>query len=153
MRYELLEPSADPNASFDKLTRVFSPLYTESWTRDKAPARGIAFDLNVGAFANLWLSKTLRIFIAYDDNSQPIGYLIGILYRPLTHNVNVFQIEDWYIKDGQSSHGMFEHVYSVMPYMGVDEIQIQHRAEEYFTPPEGKWQKVSTVTTYNFKKV
>lgn len=153
MRYELLEPNADPNASIDLLVRVFSPLYTESWTREKAPARGISFDLNVGAFVNLWLSKALRIFIAYNDSNQPAGYLLGMLYRPLTHNVNVFQIEDWYMKDGHNTRELFEHVYSVMPYMGVDELQIQHRNDEYFTPVNDKWRKADELVTARFVRI
>ena len=153
MNYDMLEPSADPNASLDALTKVFSPLYTESWTREKAPKRGIAFALNVGAFANLWLSKSLRIFIAYDDNQKPQGYLIGMLYRPLTHNVNTFQIEDWYMRNGQSTRGLFDHVYSVLRYMGVDEVQITHQREEYFTPSEEKWRRQDDKITSVFTKV
>lgn len=152
MRYDILETSADPNASVEALTKTFSPLYTAAWTKEKAPQRGVVFDLNIGAFVNLWLAKILRIFVAYDDNNVLQGYLLGIMYRPMTYNAQAFQIIDWYMAEGQSSHGLFDYVYSVLPVMGVDEIEIEQHNEEYFTPPETKWQRGKDACNLVYRK-
>lgn len=152
MRYDILEPGTDPNISLEKLTQVFAPLYTECWIKEKSAAlRGLPFDMNVGGFVNLWMSKALRVFIAYDGDT-PCGYLTGMLFRPLTHNVIVFQVEDWYMKDGWSCRDLFDYVYSVVKFMGVDEIQVRHSPEEYYTPPSDVWKSVGETYTTAFVK-
>lgn len=148
--YDLLEPGANQEESLERLTKIFAPLHAEAWTQkqDFAP-----YDMNVGAFVNMWLSNTLRIFIAYDRQGTPQGYLTGILFRPLTRRVNAFHIEDWYVRGGGIGEDkLFEHVYSVLKYMGIDELRVSHEMGRPVPAPTG-WVALDATTTQVFRKV
>lgn len=150
--YDLLEPGAAQEAALERLTKIFAPLHAEAWSQkqDYAP-----YDMNVGAFVNMWLSNTLRIFIAYDQQGQPQGYLTGLLFRPLTRRATVFHIEDWYVRGGGIGiEKMFAHVYSVLKYMGIDELQVSSTDdEEAPAPKEQFWHEHGVTTTKKFIKV
>lgn len=142
MKYDLLEPLTDLNASLDLLTNVFAPLYTESWVQEKAQYHnGAKFDINIGAFAQMWYSKIMRIFIAYDSNDKAVGFLLGISLRPLTHNRSIFQVEDWYAKDTQVVDGLFGYMQTALKFIGADELWVSHN--ERIVPPAitGAWQR------------
>lgn len=136
MKYDLLEPLSDLNASLDLLTNVFAPIYTDSWIQDKAQFYGNAqFDINIGAFTQMWFSKIMRIFMAYDDSGKTVGYMLGITLRPLTHRRSIFQIEDWYAKDRNQEviDGLFDYMQTALKFIGADELWISHN--ERIMPP------------------
>lgn len=142
MKYDMLEPLSNLNASLDILTSTFAPLYTECWVRDKAPLRGNPpFDMNVNVFAQMWFSKAMRIFMAYDDAGQPVGYLMGMAFRPLTHQASIFQVEDWYAKEHSQDviKGLFDYMQTATKFMGVDEIWISHSQREYVPSLDNTW--------------
>ena len=65
-RIDILEPDSDINVALDDLTREFAPLYTASWVNEKQRIYGKPFDMNVQTFAQLWFTKALKIFMAWD---------------------------------------------------------------------------------------
>lgn len=150
-RVDLFEPDGDLNNAMDRLTTVFAPLYTRAWMERKAQFHpGLKFDMNVAVFTNMWYAKASKIFLAMDESGRACGYLVAIIFRPMTHNVAMLQIEDWYGEEPEIEDALFEHVYSVMRYMGVDEVQIAHQqGERYVEPPSG-WRPAedSIVTRY-----
>lgn len=144
MRYDTLDPLRDLNASLDILTTTFAPLYTECWVKDKAPSRGNPpFDMNVNVFAHMWFSRAMRIFMAYDDAGQATGYLMGMVFRPLTHQATIFQIEDWYAKERDQTvvDGLFDFMQTVIKFMGVDELWISHSSHEIIPPLRDGWRQ------------
>lgn len=152
MKYDLLEPSGDKDESINRLVQQLAPLYSESWYKEKAETQGNPqFDMNIAVFVNMWLSKAMRVFMAYDDNGNPVGYLLGMAFRPLTHNVQIFQIEDWYVKDA-APDGLFDYVYGALKFMGVDEIQVSHSPQEPYPRPPQNWIEGGSTYTDKWKK-
>ena len=142
-RYDLLEPSSDANESLDRLTSIFAPLYTKSWMDKKAAVLGNPrFDMNVNAFAGMWLSKALRIFIAYEDNT-PVGYLMGLAFRPLTHQSSVFHIEDWYAKHDSRVVlcGLFDFAQDALRFMGTDELWVSRSPDAIYPGLRDSWKR------------
>lgn len=142
--YDILEPMPDLNASLDLLTGVFAPIYTENWVQNKAAEYGSpAFDMNVNVFANMWFSKAMRIFMAYGDNGKAAGYLIGVSFRPLTHQASIFQVEDWYARDYSEEvvKGLFEYMQTALRFIGVDELWVSHRQHTQVPPLDNIWRR------------
>lgn len=141
--YDLLEPGHDLNAALDELTSTFAPLYTESFIKEKAPKKGNpAFDMNVNAFAQMWFSKVMRIFMAYDGKGEPCGYLLGMMFRPLTHQASIFQIEDWYAKGEDARHistELFDYARKACKFMGIDELWVSHGKDEWYPALLHEW--------------
>lgn len=153
-KFDLFEPQSDLNAALDALTEKFAPLYTESWIKEKAPKKGNPpFDMNVNVFANMWLSKALRIVLAYDDNRKPCGYLMGMTFRPMAYRATVFQVEDWYDGgDEKIKDGLFDYLYTMLKFIGADELWIMHGRGEQPIYSDA-WSLVGTTITDCYKKL
>lgn len=140
--YKMLSPMEDVSASLDYLSEQFAGIYTESWYQDKASHHpGKEYQMNVGVFADMWMRRALRIFMAY-ENGKPCGYLIGMLFRPLTHQASVFQVEDWYAqnKNAEVVEGLFKYMLQGLEFIGVDEIWVAHGEDEtYPALPATHW--------------
>lgn len=146
IKYDMLEPLPDLNASLEMLTSTFAPIYTEAWVKDTAAAYGNPpFDMNVNVFAQMWFSKAMRIFMAYEDG-VPVGYLLGMTFRPLTHRTAVFQIESWYAKDRRQDviNGLFDYMQTAVRFIGIDELWIAHNQHETVPPLQAFWHKRDT---------
>lgn len=150
--YDMLEPNDDLNVALEELTKVFAPLYTKNWVDNKAKEYGNPpFDMNVNTFAQMWFGKALRIFMAYDDeDGKPVGYLIGIVFRPLQYRASVFQIEDWY---GGSNviMGLFDYAKQATRFMGIDELWVSHDATHWYPAPQG-WVKIADTVISRYSK-
>ncbi len=128
--YDLFEPSDNNDESLDRLSKEFAPLHVKSWEKVKHRHYNKAYDLNVAAFASLWLSKSLKIFIAYEETT-PVGYLMGFLFRPMQYQATVFQVEDWYTGNNREmEEGLFDYMYEGLRFMGVDEVLLSVGANE-----------------------
>lgn len=147
----MLEPLSDLNASLDMLTSTFAPLYTESWVKRKAALYGgKQFDMNVNVFANMWFSRALRIFMAYEDG-KPVGYILAMLFRPLTHQSSIMQLEDWYGAPGVLRQ-LFEYTETAAKFIGIDEIWISHNAHEEAPALSSDWRKRHTTVIDRYAK-
>lgn len=139
---DIFEPSNDANESLERLAKEFSGLYGKAWDKDKrGHYEGRKFDPNIPAIARMWLDKSLKIFMAYDrDTNTPVGYLMGIVFRPLPYQANVFQIDDWF-HDGNIAVGaaLFDYAKQAMRFIGCDEIWITDFASRIPDLTDGSW--------------
>lgn len=128
--YDILEPDSDLTIAVDNLQHELGALYKESWDTDKRAAYGDKpFALNIEAFARMWFTKSLKIFMAYDERNDPIGFLVGIVFRPLPYEATVFQVEDWFTRGNKEvERGLFQHVTNAIRYIGCDEIWASDKA-------------------------
>lgn len=125
--YDLFLPSMNLDTSLDSLSSKIGAIYQEAWTAEhKALFNDKPFDLHVNLFADLWFGKQLRLFMAYDDTThEPIGFLIGILFRPMQYKAGILQIDDWYTRgDKEVERGLFKYVAEALRYIGCDEAWI-----------------------------
>lgn len=151
--YDMLEPSDDPDRSIAKLTDVFAPLYTASWVAEKAKFYGDPpYNMNVATFIAMWMNKALRIFIGYRE-MKPAGYVLGILFRPFTHDRRVFQIDDWYAPDDpELLTGMFDNMQTAMRFIGIDEIHVNVAPYANMPALGPQWKEARQVRTVHFVK-
>lgn len=150
-RYDILEPDSDRNKAIDDLSAALGTLYVDSWSRDKEPEYHKPFSLNVAAFAQLWFMQSLRLFIAYDDD-KPVGFLIGMVFRPLPYEASVFQVEDWYASGiDEVERGLFDFATSAVRFMGCDEVWVADRVDRDPKPMKG-WREANTFKYHRFTK-
>lgn len=124
-RIDILEPDDDLNIAVDNLGNEIGKIYYEAWQQDKEKNYGKPFNLNVNAFTLLWFNKSLRIFVAYNEKDEPVGFLIGMVFRPLPYEANVFQIEDWYTRGDEAlKKQLFDFVVNAIRFIGCDEIWV-----------------------------
>lgn len=123
MYCDLFDPSDDANASVDKLGDTIGNLYAELWDKHKKQHYGNApFNLNVQVFVNLWLSRSMKIFMVYEDDGAPIGFLMGVPLRPFTYEAQVFQIEDWYARTPEAEKALLDYARQAVRLLGCDEV-------------------------------
>lgn len=151
--YDLLEPTDNAEESINKLTSVFAPLYTDSWVAEKSKLYGDPpFNMNVGTFAAMWMSKAMRIFIGYRD-MRPAGYIVGILFRPFTHERSIFQVEDWFAPDDDILlAGLFDYMQTALRFMSVDELRISLGPHDKLPPLGPQWKEAMQTRTLHFVK-
>lgn len=146
--YDLFEPGASNDESLDKLTKDFAPLHMRAWQQAKQSFYDKAYDLNVAAFANMWLARVLKIFMAYRDGT-PVGYLTGIAFRPLQYQASTFQVEDWFSDNNvEVEEGLFAYMKTAVRFLGCDEILVTNGKHQPVPElGEGWTRKNQTVTT------
>lgn len=149
--YDLLEPSDDLDKSLDVLSKNLSKLYYESWEADKRANYDRAFNLNINAFAQMWFNRHLKIFMAYDEYNEPIGFLIGMTFRPLPYEANVFQVEDWFTRHNmQVEQELFKFVEQAIRFIGCDEIWCADKAGRM--PPFSNWKEANVFQLRRYLK-
>ena len=142
--YDLFEPSDNNDESLDRLTKEFAPLHMKSWETVKKRYYDKAYNMNVSAFATLWLSRSLKVFMAYEETT-PVGYLIGFQFRPMQYQANVFQVEDWYSGGNKDvEEGLFEYMYEGLRFMGIDEVLMTVGTGEQAPVLGPAWQVANT---------
>lgn len=150
---DILEPDDDINIAVDNLGNEIGKLYAESWREDKEPHYKKPFSLNVAAFAQMWYAKTLKIFIAYDERHEPVGYLIGMVFRPLPYEASIFKVEDWYTRgDTRLEEALFAHAAQAIRYIGCDELWVADDAGDRIPPVPVAWVEENKFTLRRYKK-
>lgn len=142
VRCDLLEPIGDIEAAVNRLREELLPLHAKAWAA-KAANVGKNYDFNAVPFVQMWIDKTLRVFMAYDGD-KPVGYIIGITYRPMTYMAQVFSVEDWYTPEAEVETALFDYMRSALRFIGCDEIVITQGIGDRVPPITG-W-KVSYKT-------
>lgn len=150
-RYDLLEPNTDRNKAIDDLTAAIGMLYAESWNRDKESTYRKPFSLNFAAFTQLWFSSALKLFVAYDDD-KPVGFLIGMVFRPLPYDASVFQVEDWYSAGiDELERGLFDYAMHALRFIGCDEVWVADKVDRSPAAMKG-WRESNTFLYHRFIK-
>ena len=126
--YDILLPDPDYNKALDQLNEALESLYVESWVADKQEAYGKPFNMNLASFVQMWVNSALKIFLAR-DNGKVVGFMVGMVFRPLPYDASVFQVEDWYSKDPAVVKGLFDYAMQAVKFIGCDEIWVADRAD------------------------
>lgn len=126
--YDILMPDKDYNVALDALNEALGTIYAESWAKDKQDTYGKPFNMNLATFAQLWFDSALKIFVAREDG-KVVGFMVGMVFRPLPYDASVFQIEDWYSTRGDVVRGLFDYAVQAIRFIGCDEIWIADRAD------------------------
>lgn len=151
--FDILEPTENFDESLDALTNALGKLYLESWEADKKDIYKRPFNLNIPTFAHLWFSKSLKLFMAYEEGTNnPVGFAIGMVFRPLPYEANVFQFEDWYTgNDKKMEKELFEYVTNAIRFIGCDEIWVADRADRV-PLVSGGWKEANTFMFHRYLK-
>lgn len=124
---DILEPKQDPEESVRLASTVLAPLYQKCWQEEQEPHYGKPFDLHAQLFLDLWFTGGSKIFLARERSGEnkPIGFLIGMLFRPIQYNAHVFQVQDWYAGGrADVEQELFDHVVSALRFIGCDEVWV-----------------------------
>lgn len=153
---DILEPDKDLNKAVDQLANTLGVLYRRSWDEDKRAAyNDKPFNLNIGAFTQMWTMGTIKIFVAYKrSDNKPIGFLVGMTFRPLPYDANVFQIEDWFVdKDcrEEAEPMLFSHAVQAVRYIGCNEIWSSANTEGR-APELPGWKVANCFNRYRYMK-
>lgn len=153
---DILEPSKDLNTAVDQLGTKIGDLYREAWDKHmKANYSDKPFSLNATVFVNMWLSGVIKLFIVYNkaDNS-PVGFLVGMTFRPMPYEANVFQIEDWYVREEHkdAERCLLDHVVNAIRYMSCDEIWTPGDNSGNAPDLGMKWKKTNTFSRHRYIK-
>lgn len=126
--YDILMPESDYNKALDTLSATLGDIYAESWVKDKQETYGKTFNMNLATFAQLWFNSALKIFVA-TENGNTVGFMVGMVFRPLPYDASVFQIEDWYSSRQDVVKGLFDYAQNAIRFIGCDEVWIADRAD------------------------
>ena len=91
--------------------------------------------------AQLWLSGDLKIFVAYDERQEPVGYLSGVVYRPLQYETRAFAIQSWWAPDDEAKAVLFGTALDAMKFLGVPEAFAVLRDGESLPALPAKWKE------------
>lgn len=116
-------PEVDKAVKF--LLEELMPLYEEYWQKFGQAVYGKEFDITVQTVQDLilaWQGGGLAIFTVRDDSNKLTGFLMGVCFKPLVFQGNVFQIEKWYAPDPEAEEALFDEMNKVLPFMNIDEV-------------------------------
>ena len=123
---DILQPSSDLNDALDSLGRKVGPLYAKAWEAKKKYYDDKPFDLHINMFAMLWFDGNMKVFVVYDDRThEPVGFLTGVVFRPMPYKASVFQIQEWYTTNQAIEDQLITHVISAIRILGCDELWVQ----------------------------
>lgn len=148
---DILEPViTDPDASLKNLSTAFATLYKKHWEKDmQKKFSGKPFNLNVQALLSGWMSRVMKIFIARDDDSKEIvGFLVGMRYRPMCYESEVFNFIDWYADGYDMEKKLFDFAMNAVKFIGSTEVIIP---EELNQRPQG-WHEISRDTLIRYER-
>ena len=89
----------------------------------------------------LWLSGDLKIFVAYDEKQEPVGYLSGVVYRPLQYETRAFAIQSWWAPTEDAKAVLFKTALDAMKFLGVPEAFAVLRDGESLPALPAKWKE------------
>lgn len=154
---DILEPDKDLNKAVDQLGNTISVLYRRSWDEDKKGTHNDKpFSLNIGAFVDMWSNGVLKLFIVYKkQGNEPVGFLIGLTFRPLPYEAHVFQVEDWYVMPEHREAAeqlLFDHTMQAVRYMSCDEVWTSGDVKGDAPNLSGGWKRMNCFHRYRFVK-
>lgn len=125
MRFDMIVPGGDIEASAKKLAQWLFPMYQKAWKANGGDSSFGPFNMNMFAFMNNWAAKNFRVFAAYGDDGEPCGFLVGCVFRPIPYEASVFQVEEWWVEGGDDAkRSLFAYVLDAVKFMGCDELWV-----------------------------
>ena len=139
---DILEvPVGDKSAAPEAMGRAVAPLMAKAWESDRKFFGDKPFSLNAQAMAQLWLSGDLKIFVAYDERQEPVGYLSGVVYRPLQYETRTFAIQSWWAPTDEAKAVLFKTALDAMKFLGVPEAFAVLRDGERIPALPARWRE------------
>ena len=123
LQYKYLERPKDVDTCIKLLHDDIIPLLKEHWDRDGQPFYKHPFELNVEAFARLWVTQGISIVIAY-DNGTAVGIFVGVRFTPMNFGVQVLQVENCYGRTPEIESGLYNYIKSIASILGFEELWI-----------------------------
>lgn len=136
-----LPETPDEAARF--VTEQLLPLHKESWEKEKQPLYGREYDPNIAAIMQMWLGGFLKIVMQYSGET-PVGYLLALEFRPITHNIRMLQIEDWYVVPDYRGRGekiLFSYVQEMASMTGCHEIHLAEQGDNAPPLDAARWKE------------
>ena len=120
---DLLEPK--PNKLEESLALLQSdifPLYVKHWQEELEPHYHKDFEPHLQLFIDMWVRGGMKIFVAY-ENGHAVGFVIGILFRPLQYTASVLQIQDSYTDNRSDVADAFnKYISNALRILGCNEV-------------------------------
>ena len=139
---DILEvPEGDKSAALEAMGRAVAPLMAKAWEEDRTFFGDRPFNLNAQAMAQLWLSGDLKLFVAYDERQEPVGYLSGVVYRPLQYETRAFAIQSRWSPSHDTKAVLFKTALDAMKFLGVPEAFAVLRDGESLPALPAKWKE------------
>jgi hypothetical protein len=124
-RYEFVEAQSTPDEAVKFLQGTFYPLCQEFWEKKGKRYFGVdRFDIPIFEFLDMWINRKLVLIAATGDDGQARGFIVGGKLRPFFYNQTVLRIEAWFGRDEETRKGLFEHLGSIIRYIGVDRVYV-----------------------------
>lgn len=129
LRYDFVEPPADPAKAVEFLTNKFLPVFDRFW---EARGRGYylaekpAFTTPAQSadFIGMWLAGTLNIILAYDEKDEPAGFILLARFRSLVHARRQLILEAYWGQDGETETGLLRHLAGILKYLQAEEVVV-----------------------------
>lgn len=152
---DILEPEGEPTQALEKLTGVLPDMHARAWAKDKQqyyPNR--AYSPNIQALSQMWLDRVMKVFVAYDrTTNQPVGFLMGIVFRPIPYQASVFQIEDWFSDgDKEVENTLFKYMKDALRFLGCNEIWLSGVQGDTPDIMDSKWKKSNIFIVERYEK-
>jgi hypothetical protein len=152
MHVDILEPKNDVTTSVEELGRIIGGLYPEAWDKRKIYYSDKQFDLNINAFATVWLDGVMKVFVVYDRENNPVGFLCGVVMRPLPFKAMVFNVHEHYAKTGEQEQALIDYVVQAVKILGCDELWIHSYGDEKIALGP-TWKHANTANIQRYVKV
>ena len=123
LQYKYLERPKDVDTCIKLLHDDIIPLLKEHWDRDGMPFYKRPFELNVEAFARLWVTQGISIVLAYDNNVA-VGIFVGVRFTPMNFGVQVLQVENCYGRTPEIESGLYNYIKSIASILGFEELWV-----------------------------
>lgn len=129
MRFDILNPEQGSEEAIQNLANTLGEILVKAWDKDGKDTYGKPFNLNVVALIQTWLSGSLKVFVAY-DNDKPVGFALGINFRPMQFTCNVLSIDTFYAETEEAERGLLAYISDAVRFLGVEEV--------WFTKPKDR---------------
>lgn len=129
----------------------FMGLLAEYWHKNGKSVYGKPLALEAQQFAHAWTYGSIIIMMAYEDG-KPVGFLMGVMNRAITHDSKMLQIEKWYGKTPEIERGLLNHLYSRLNDLQRTEVVVPEIDGTIFEPlPNFSEERVFKLHYYRWK--
>ena len=98
------------------------PLYQKYWDEQLKSLYDEPFNLQFQTLINMWLGGVIKIFTVRDD-LELVGFATALVYRPVTYNNLVFQIQDFYCPNDVARTNLMTYLLDTVKILDCTEIQ------------------------------
>ena len=124
IRYDLIDPPADPTKAIEFLTTDFLPLVEEFWKAKGQKFFGVdQWSIQAPDFTQLWLNQSVVLIMAYEDD-KPAGFIIAAHLQPLFYQQRQLQVDQWYGRTEEIQRGLFKYLFSNFKFFQAEALVV-----------------------------